>query len=457
MPLPTRRHLETASLWRPLLPKVTVTATDLSAHNPASATDGQRGCDHGIPLPQRLLRRPTRYSRQALGGLRPRPATARPLLSERRGTAAAHALPRHPGEGPFLAPPRREEDGLTAAAAPGRDPAGGTRRCQAGRVAMAPSPPSFPLPGLRDRKPPPRALWTGKSLRRPGRTRFEWNPADSRRPGPRRRGRGGLRAEVRARRDGRPGHRDPRGPGAALGGLAAARGGLCVAAAAGVGPAGSGPERRAVRRVAGMGAAPSPPRAASGGGGGQRRFSPRGAPARAGSTLGPAVPAVPGRACAGPDGRTFERPRAAAVLGRPACAQAAGGGRAAGYPRRRGGPPGPRRLTGPGRPCLFPAESSRRVWPRRRPVLQPLAGVSGRRVPRGVPPSGSLSCGRFPVRGTRRIETLPLLERSAAAVPGGVGLEVRGGGRGSQGKARAGVRGGGEIFNPCRERRSRSE
>lgn len=34
-----------------------------------------------------------------------------------------------------------------------------------------------------------------------------------------------------------------------------------------MGPAGSGPERRAVRRVAGMGAAPSPPRAASGGGG----------------------------------------------------------------------------------------------------------------------------------------------------------------------------------------------
>lgn len=142
--------------------------------------------------------------------------------------------------------------------------------------------------------------------------------------------------EVRAWRGGRPPHRDPRRPAAARGGLAAAWGGLCVA---GVGPAGTGPERRAGRRVAGTGAAPSPLRAglvALGVGGGG---SPRGAPARAGSALGLAGSAVLARVCAGWARRKFGRFRAAAVPGRRGRLQA-GPGR--GERRRAGGPPAER-------------------------------------------------------------------------------------------------------------------
>lgn len=241
---------------------------------------------------------------------------------------------------------------------------------------------------------------------------------------------------MRARRDGRPRHCDPRGPGAAPGALAAAWGGLC--AAAGAGPAGSGPERRVGRRVVGTGAAPSTPR--EGGRGrsgspGRGRLSTRGAPARAGCTLGPVGSALPARVCAGCGRRKLGGFRAAAAPRRRGRKQrrseAAGGGRALGS--GAGGGPSLERAAwasapdGPGQPCLFPAGSSRRVPLWRRPGgsrrLASRGTERGRRCLRErVCPAGSSRRSLLPLGGASRVGRRLLLERSVAAVPSSLRL-----------------------------------
>lgn len=203
---------------------------------------------------------------------------------------------------------------------------------------------------------------------------------------------------MRTRQHGRSRHRDPRGPGAACGGLAAAWGGLCVAAA-GAGPVGSGPERRAGRRVVGTGAALSSlrqggrDRSSSSGAGGVC-VSPRGAPAQAENTLGPVGSAAPARVCAGCARRKFGRSWAVAVPRRCGCKQVERGGRRWLGPgewrrgaRRWSGPPGRRRLAGPRRSCLLPGREQPSCFTLAALGLWPLAGVSG-------PKCRSLFCGQ---------------------------------------------------------------